>query len=108
MDKKDLKNFPNFYAPRTGEEKLDAREYMRGWEQAKLAMKCPHPKEARRILNLSIKQFAQLLDISERQVSYLECNMRQITFAQRILINKAIEVAHKKGYLKGDDDYDAR
>jgi len=102
------KNLPNFYAPRSGEEKINAREYVRSMEEAKIAVRCPSAREARRMLNLSIKQFAQLLDISERQVSYLDVGMRQFTFAQKLLIVKAFDIAKKRGYLKGDEDYDAR
>jgi len=95
----DLKKIPNFYAPKSGKEKFDAREYMKGWELAKAAMKCPGPKEARRILNLSIKQMAELLDVSPRQISYLECNMRKLSFTQRFFLSKAIDIARKKGYI---------
>jgi len=104
-EKKDL---PNFYAPRSGQAKIDAREYMQGWEQAKIAVRCPPAREVRQMLNLSIKQFAQLLDISERQVSYIEIGMRELTFAQKLLVVKALDIAKSKGYLKGDEDYDAR
>lgn len=99
IDMAEKKDLANFYAPRSGQAKFDAREYMKGWEQAKIAMHCPSARVARQTLNLSIKQFAQLLDISERQVSYLDTGWRELTFAQKLLIVKALEIAREKGLI---------
>lgn len=97
MTKRDL---PNFYAPRTGEEKFNARKYMEDWQRAKIAVRCPSAAEARRILGLSVIQFAELLEVSERTVNRLDVGMLELTFAQKILIVKALDIARKKGFLK--------
>ena len=96
MSKKD---YPNFYAPRTGEEKLDARKYMEDWEKAKIAVRCPSACEVRQILGLSVKQFAALLDVSERTVNRLDVGMLELTFAQKILLVKALDIAKAKGLI---------
>jgi len=96
MTKRDL---PNFYAPRTGEEKLDARKYMQDWEKAKIAVRCPSAREVRQTLGLSVKQFAALLDVSERTVNRLDVGMLELTFAQKILLVKALDIAKAKGLI---------
>jgi len=98
------RKLPNFYAPRTGEEKFNARRYMQDWEQAKIAVRCPSAREARRTLGLSVKQFAELLEVSERTVNRLDVGMLELTFAQKMLIVKALDIARKKGFLSGDDE----
>lgn len=101
MNKKD---YPNFYAPKTGERKLDARRYMEDWQRAKIAVRCPSAREARRTLGLSVKQFAQLLEVSERTVNRLDVGMLELTTAQKMLLVKALDIARKKGFLSGGDN----
>lgn len=80
-----------FYASRVGQQKIHAQKYMKIWEREKTRIKCPPAKRARQILKLSNKQFARLLDISERQVNRLNKEL-EFTFAQKLLVNKAIEI----------------
>lgn len=101
MTKRDL---PNFYAPGSGEEKFNARKYMEEWEKAKIAVRCPFVREARRTLGLSVKQFAELLEVSERTVNRLDVGMLEPTFAQEILIVKALDIAREKGFLSEDEE----
>jgi len=86
---------PNYYVPRTGEQKLNAQKFMEEWEKIKKATYCPSPREARQFLGLSIKQFAELLEVSERQVSKFTAGTIEFTFAQKLLINWAIEIYKK-------------
>lgn len=86
---------PNFYAPRAGEEKLNAQKFIEEWEKARKATHCLSACEARLFLGLSIKQFAELLEVSERTVSKLTAGVIKFNFAQKLLINMAIELYEK-------------
>lgn len=86
---------PHFYAPRAGEQKLNAQKFMEEWEKEKKATHCPSPHEARRFLGLSLKQFAELLELSERKISRLTAGLDEFSFAQKLLINMAIELYKK-------------
>lgn len=96
------KKYPNFYAPRSGQENIDARSLMKGWEEAKIAMRFPGIKEARMTLGLNQEQMAKLLDVSSRQIAFFEVKMREPSFAQRLLVVHAIDYARKKGYIRNN------
>ncbi|NQT80271.1 MAG: helix-turn-helix transcriptional regulator [Candidatus Aminicenantes bacterium] len=99
--------YPNFYVD-SDDESRDSLEmganWLQGWDDAKKAMNCPGPREARRTLRLTVKQFAQLLEISERTVYRLEEGYRELGISERILINKAIEICRKRGFIEGRPD----
>jgi len=119
---KRLRDIPNIYADRTESAQVSARRYMEGWEEAKVAVRCGSAPDMRAGLGLTIKQFAQLLEVSEQTASYLCCFMRELTFAQELLLVHAVDFARKQGYvsdknkhfkklmafLHGDEDADPR
>ena len=80
-------------------EKFTAKKNNDEWALAKLAVRCPGPLEARRLLMLTRKQFGQLLEISEGDVIRLECGDRALTVNQKAFIVSALRLAREKGII---------
>lgn len=92
----------NFYAPRSGLRKANSEKFLKSWEAYKKSVKCPPAQEVRRMLKLSLIQFGQLLEVGERQASRLCHGEIESNFGQKLLLIKAIEFAHEKGFIKGE------
>ena len=77
----------------------DPRKHLEELETAKKAVRCPHVQEARTDLFLSVKQFCELLEISEVDYWDMVGGGKQLSTNQKLFLVEALRIAKERGLI---------
>lgn len=78
---------------------MDDKSYQKELEEIKKAMYAPDSIGARWRLGVTAAQFAQLMDVSIRTVGRWENGEKEMTIAEKALVNKILETAKSKDFI---------
>jgi len=85
-------------------EKTLAQKDREEWAAAAKASHCPRVKEARELLFLTVKQFCELLGISEGAYWSMVAGEKELSLSNKLFLVEAIRIAKEQGLIVDERD----